>query len=285
MPGNLRALASGRAGSGCRPLRSRAHCQRLIVLVTAVLSGAFFVPLASAAPGSQIPVYTYKVVHIYPHDPNAFTEGLFYLDGYLYESTGLEGHSSIRKVRLQTGAVVLSHDLPPEYFGEGITFWGSRLIGLTWKSHVGFTYNLRSFAVEGHFKYPGEGWALTRNDREIIMSDGTPDLRVLDPKTLHEVRRIHVTARGQAVDQLNELEWVQGSLLANIWQTDRIARIDPDTGHVVAWIDLRGLLPKRDQIPGHTDVLNGIAYDSNKDRLFVTGKLWPKVFEIRIVKK
>jgi len=249
------------------------------------LAGALIARAACAAPAPQVPVYTYKVVHVYPHDPNAFTEGLFYLNGYLYESTGIEGRSSIRKVRLETGEVVFSHELLPEYFGEGITYWGDRLIGLTWKSHVGFLYNLRSFSVEGSFEYPGEGWALTRNDREIIMSDGTPDLRVLDPRTLHEVRRIHVTARGRPVDQLNELEWVQGNLLANIWQTDRIARIDPDTGHVVAWIDLAGLLPKRDRIPGHTDVLNGIAYDSGKDRLFVTGNLWPKLFEIRIIKK
>lgn len=236
-----------------------------------------------AATEPQIPVYTYKIVHAYPHDPNAFTEGLFYLKGYLYESTGLEGRSTIRKERLETGEVVQTHTLPPQYFGEGITYWDNRLIGLTWKSHIGFTYNLRSFAVEGQFQYPGEGWALTRNAREIIMSDGTPDLRVLDPKTLREVRRIHVTARGRPVDQLNELEWVHGSVLANIWQTDRIARIDPDTGHVTAWINLAGLLPRSDQIPGHTDVLNGIAYDSVKDRLFVTGKMWPKLFEIRIV--
>ena len=255
------------------------------MLVTAVVPGALLAGTACAATEPQIPVYTYKVVHVYPHDPNAFTEGLFYLNGYLYESTGLEGRSSIRKVRLETGEVVLSRELLPEYFGEGITWWGERLLGLTWKSHVGFLYNLHSFTVEGSFEYAGEGWALTRNDREIIMSDGTSDLRVLDPKTLHEIRRIHVTARGRAVEQLNELEWVRGNLLANIWQTDRIARIDPDTGQVVAWIDLTGLLPDRDRIPGQTDVLNGIAYDSGKDRLFVTGKLWPKLFEIRVVKK
>jgi glutaminyl-peptide cyclotransferase len=241
--------------------------------------------LACAIAEPAIPTYTYKVVHAYPHDPNAFTEGLFYLKGYLYESTGIEGRSSIRKVRLETGDVVLTHDLPQQYFGEGIAFWGDRLIGLTWKSHVGFVYNLQTFSVEGHFKYPGEGWALTRNDREIIMSDGTSELRFLDPKTLSEVRRIRVTAHGEPVDQLNELEWVQGTILANIWQTNRIARIDPGTGKIMGWIDLTGLLPLRDQIPGHTDVLNGIAYDPAADRLFVTGKRWPKVFEIRILKK
>lgn len=242
-------------------------------------------PLTYAVDEPPIPTYTYKVVHTYPHDPNAFTEGLFYLNGYLYESTGLEGHSSIRKVRLETGEVVLTRDLSPSYFGEGITYWGNRLIQLTWKSQIGFVYNLNTFAPEGQFKYPGEGWALTRNEREIIMSDGTSQLRILDPKTLHEVRRIQVTAQGKPVDQLNEVEWFQGSILANIWQTDRIARIDPKTGAVVAWIDLSGILPAGERIPGHTDVLNGIAYDPAAGRLFVTGKLWPKLFEIRVVMK
>jgi len=268
--------------SALRPRTSRLCLCALAILAS---SAAITAPASHAANAPSIPIYSYRVVHVYPHDPDAFTEGLFYLNGYLYESTGIEGHSSVRKVRLETGAVVLSHDLTPEYFGEGITYWGKRLIGLTWKSKVGFVYNLRSFAVEGRFRYPGEGWALTRSDREIIMSDGTSDLRVLDPKTLREVRRIHVTAHGRAVEQLNELEWMQGSVLANIWQTDRIARIDPRTGEVVAWIDLSGILPEHDRIAGHTDVLNGIAYDSGKDRLFVTGKLWPKLFEIRIVTK
>jgi len=238
-----------------------------------------------AADEPPIATYTYKVVHVYPHDPNAFTEGLFYRKGYLYESTGLEGHSSIRKVRLETGEVVLTHDLPPQYFGEGITYWGNRLIGLTWKAQVGFFYNLQTFSVEGQFEYIGEGWALTRNDREIFMSDGTSQLRVLDPKTLHVQRWIRVSARGRPVDQLNELEWVQGTILANIWQTDRIAQINPETGEVIAWVDLTGLLPAGDRVPGHTDVLNGIAYDAATGRLFVTGKFWPKVFEIRLVMK
>jgi glutaminyl-peptide cyclotransferase len=257
------------------------RASRLIFCSLAILTAR----LVCAANDPPIPTYTYKVVHAYPHDTNAFTEGLFFLKGYLYESTGLEGHSTIRKVRLESGDAVLTHDLPQEYFGEGITYWGDRLIGLTWKSQVGFVYNLQTFAVEHRFTYVGEGWALTRNDHEIFMSDGTSELRVLDPKTLHEVRRIRVTAGGRPVDQLNELEWVQGTILANIWQTDRIARIDPQTGEVVAWIDLSGILPARDRIPGHTDVLNGIAYDAAADRLFVTGKFWPKLFEIRIVMK
>lgn len=266
-------------------LSPQASRMRLCMRAILASSAALVARASYAANDPPIPVYTYKVVHVYPHDPNAYTEGLFYLNGYLYESTGIEGHSSIRKVRLETGEIVLDHDLPPEYFGEGITYWGDRLVGLTWKSQIGFVYNLRSFAVQGRFKYPGEGWALTRNDREIIMSDGTSDLRVLDPTTLHELRRIHVTAHGRAVDQLNELEWVQGSVFANIWQTNRIARIDSNTGEVIAWIDLTGILPEHERFLAHADVLNGIAYDSSKDRLFVTGKLWPKLFEIRIVMK
>lgn len=230
---------------------------------------------------SPIPTLTYEVVHVYPHDPEAYTEGLFFLDGDLYESTGLEGHSSIRRVCLETGEIVLTHRLPREYFGEGITYSGNHLIGLTWRSHVGFIYDLQGFAVEGRFEYPGEGWGLTRSDREVFMSDGTADLRVLDPTTLRERRRIHVTARGEPVSRLNELEWVRGSILANIWQTHHIARIDTVTGKVTAWIDLSALLPAQDRIPGRGAFLNGIAYDAGANRLFVTGKLWPKLFEIR----
>lgn len=240
---------------------------------------------ARSAADAPIPVYTYRIVHVYPHDPNAFTEGLFYLHGFLYESTGLLGRSSIRKVRLETGEVVQEKDLPPQYFGEGIVAWGQRLIGLTWRNQVGFVYNLKTFAVEKRFEYPGEGWALTRNDRAIIMSDGTPDLRWLNPWTLKEERRLRVTANGQPVEHLNELEWVKGQIFANIWETNLIARIDPVTGRVVGWIDLSGLLSAQDRADSHPDVLNGIAYDRATDRLFVTGKLWPKLFEIRLVKR
>jgi glutaminyl-peptide cyclotransferase len=241
--------------------------------------------LTAAADDAPIPIYTYQVVHVYPHDPNAFTQGLFYLDGFLYESTGLLGRSSIRRVRLETGEVLQQKDLPPEYFGEGITYWGKRLIGLTWRSQVGFIFNLSTFTLEKRFEYPGEGWGLTRNDKEVIMSDGTSELRWLNPRTLQEVRRVKVTARGKAVDQLNELEWVNGQILANIWQTNLIARIDPATGNVLAFIDLSDLLSERERIASHADVLNGIAYDAAADRLFVTGKLWPKLFEIRLIKR
>lgn len=246
------------------------------------------VPLTPpAAPGAtrSIPTYTYEVLHVYPHDPAAFTQGLFYLDGFLYESTGLEGRSTVRKVRLETGEVLQKVDIPPDLFGEGITSWGNRLISLTWKNHFGFVFDLSTFAVEQRYSYEGEGWGLTHNDQEIILSDGTAELRFLDPKSLLETHRIRVTADGKPIDQLNEIEWIKGEVFANIWQTDRIVRINPRTGKVVGWIDLTGLLASADRTPRNTDVLNGIAYDAATDRLFVTGKLWPKLFEIRLRKK
>ncbi len=237
------------------------------------------------AHAAALPVEGYDVVRAYPHDPSAFTEGLFYKDGVLYESTGLEGHSTIRKVKLETGEVLQGTRLSPDLFGEGIVDWEGDLISLTWRNHVGFVLDLSSFALLRQFKIEGEGWALTRNEHEIFMSDGTSSLRVLDPKTLDEKRRIPVTAEGQPVDQLNELEWVDGVIYANIWQTDRIARIDPASGHVLGWIDLSGLLATQGPITGHPDVLNGIAWDAKGHRLFVTGKMWPWLFEIKLKHK
>jgi glutaminyl-peptide cyclotransferase len=253
-------------------------------LLAATLALAATAPRAAPA-AATIPVYGYRIVHTYPHDLNAFTEGLFFQGGYLYESTGLDGRSSVRKVKLESGQVLERANLPPDFFGEGITSWNGKLIGLTWKTQVGFVLDLDSFDQVSQFHYPGEGWGLTHNDTELVMSDGTPDIRFLDPLTEQERHRIHVTALGKPVDQLNELEWVDGEIYANIWQTDRIARIDPKTGNVVGWIDLKGLLPRSDTIPGHTDVLNGIAYDAANKRLFVTGKMWPKLFEIKLVRK
>jgi glutaminyl-peptide cyclotransferase len=229
-----------------------------------------------------VPMYRYEVVHTYPHDPTAFTEGLFYLDGFLYESTGLEQHSSIRKVRLETGEVVRKYDVPKQYFGEGIVNWKHQLLSLTWKSHVGFVYDLATFKEQQEFHYEGEGWALTQDGKQIIMSDGTPELRFLNPDTLLETRRITVTFEGKPVRNVNELEWVKGEIYANVWQTDWIVRIDPHTGEVIGLVNLAGLLASADRIPGQTDVLNGIAYDTKRDRLFVTGKNWPKLFEIRL---
>ncbi len=236
----------------------------------------------AAAVRAAIPTYGIEVIHTYPHDPTAYTEGLFYLDGYLYESTGLEQHSSIRKVKLETGEVLQKIDIPPQYFGEGIVNWHSRLISLTWKSHLGFIFDLATLKQQGRFHYEGEGWALTQNGRQILMSDGTPQIRFINPKTLLETSRITVTLDGKPVRYVNELEWVKGEIYANVWQTDWILRIDPHDGRVVGLINLAGLLRPSDRIPGQTDVLNGIAYDVKGDRLFVTGKNWPKLFEIRL---
>jgi glutaminyl-peptide cyclotransferase len=233
---------------------------------------------------AAVPVYDVDVIHTYPHDPSAFTEGLFYLNGFLYESTGLEQHSSIRKVRLDTGQVLRKIDIPAQYFGEGIVNWNGHLISLTWKSHIGFVFDLATFKLQRQFHYAGEGWALTQDGKQIIMSDGTSELRLLDPSTLKETRRIQVTLDGKPIRNVNELEWVKGEIYANVWQTNWIIRIDPGSGHVVGLIDLAGLLSPADRVAGGTDVLNGIAYDATGDRLFVTGKNWPKLFEIRLRK-
>jgi glutaminyl-peptide cyclotransferase len=240
------------------------------------------VALWAAAAQAAVPVYGYQVVRAYPHDPGAFTEGLFYLNGALYESTGLEGRSSIRKVTLATGKVLRQRAIDGKYFGEGIVAWKAKLVELTWQSHVGFTYDLATFAPRAQFHYPGEGWALTQDGQRLIMSDGTEQLRFLDPETLAETGRITVTADGQPIVNLNELEYVKGEVLANIWQTATIARIDPKTGKVLGWIDLSGLVRAEAAKGRPIDVLNGIAYDATHDRLFVTGKLWPDLYEIKL---
>jgi glutaminyl-peptide cyclotransferase len=233
---------------------------------------------------AAIPQDGFDIIHTYPHDPSAFTEGLFYLNGYLYESTGLEQHSSIRKVRIETGEVVQKLDIPAQYFGEGIVNWHGHLISLTWKSHVGFVFDLATFKLQRQFQYEGEGWALTRDDKQLIMSDGTPELRFLDPHTLSETGRVQVTLEGKPLRNVNELEWVNGEIYANVWQTNWIVRIDPGSGRVVGLVNLAGLLKPSDIVEGQTDVLNGIAYDAKGNRLFVTGKNWPKLFEIRLRK-
>ncbi len=259
---------------------------RVVAVVAFVLAplGAWSRPEA-APPGQrqtlQVPVFGYSVVRTFPHDRDAFTQGLQYVDGFLYEGTGLNGRSSIRKVKLETGEVLQRRDTPPEYFGEGITVWQSHLYQLTWQSGVAFVYDLRTFSPRRTFSYAGEGWGLTHDGTSLIMSDGSDALRFLDPGSFQERRRVRVTAAGGDVRELNELEHVKGEILANVWMSDRIARIDPRSGRVTAWIDLAGLLPPRERAT--VDVLNGIAYDPAGDRLFVTGKLWPRVFEIRLV--
>ena len=221
--------------------------------------------------GANLPVHRYTVVRTYPHDRDAFTQGLQFLDGFLYEGTGLNGRSSIRKVKLETGEVVQRRDVPAQYFGEGI---------VVWQSGVAFIYDRDTFAPRRSVKYQGEGWGLTHDGTSLVMSDGTDSLRFLDPATFNERRRVKVTAAGVPLRALNELEYVKGEIFANVWQTDYLARIDPKTGRVTGWVDLQGLLPARDR--ASTDVLNGIAYDAAGDRLFITGKLWPRLFEIKL---
>jgi glutamine cyclotransferase len=236
---------------------------------------------AAAAP--PLPADSYQIIHTYPHDAKAFTQGLIYLDGHLYESTGLNGRSSLRMVDLASGQVLQKHDLPDDYFGEGLTDWGSTLIQLTWTSHTAFVYDRFSFSLQRTFSYNGEGWGLTHDDTNLILSDGTSYLRFLDPKSFRVVRRIHVTDEsGHPVESLNELEYIHGEIYANVWQTDEILRISPRTGKILGRIDLSGIIDKR-ELQGEGAVLNGIAYDPAQDRIFVTGKLWPKLFEIKIV--
>ncbi|MEZ5403958.1 MAG: glutaminyl-peptide cyclotransferase [Bryobacteraceae bacterium] len=248
---------------------------------------AVFAALLSCGPSVQSapPVLGYRVVHVYPHDRAAFTQGLFFLDGYLWEGTGLNGQSSLRKIRLDTGEVVKQHDIPSEYFGEGIAPWKDRLIQLTWQSGTGFVYHRESMQLTRSFRYAGEGWGLTTDGHSLIMSDGSAVLRFLDPETLAETRRLTVVDdAGLPVRYLNELEFVKGEIWANIWQTDRVARIRHTDGRIASWVDLTGLLSPQDRsIP--VDVLNGIAHDPATGRLFVTGKNWPKLFEIEINEK
>ena len=229
-----------------------------------------------------IPVYSYNIVNTYPHDPDAFTQGLIFEDGALYEGTGLLGHSTLRRAELETGAILQIHELPDQFFGEGITIYGDKIIQLTWKSNVGFVYDKNSFDLLQQFNYSTEGWGITHNGTCLIMSDGTSTLHFLDPQTFEEISQLAVFADDDPVTRLNELEYVQGEIYANVWQTDRIARIAPETGRVIGWIDLRGLLTAEDRSEP-VDVLNGIAYDAEADRLFVTGKLWPKLFEIELI--
>jgi glutaminyl-peptide cyclotransferase len=243
---------------------------------------AFVVSAAAQAPVSAH-TDTYKVIHTYPHDPEAFTQGLIYLDGRLYESTGLNGKSSVRMVDLNTGKVLQKYDVPAGYFGEGLTDWGSTLVQLTWKAQKGFVYDRFSFSLVRTFEYEGEGWGLTHDRTTLIMSDGSAYLRFLDPKSFRERRRIHVTDdAGQEIEDLNELEYIHGEIYANIWGSGIIVRISPRSGKVLGQIDLTGIIDKS-ELHDRNAVLNGIAYDASGDRLFVTGKLWPKLFEIKVV--
>lgn len=249
-------------------------------------------PQPSADPGpppavpfaATTPVYVAREVRSWPHDRQAFTQGLLVRDGVVYESTGVEGRSSVRQVELETGRVLRRADTPAQYFGEGIGLAGDRIYQLTWKSEKGFVYDARTLAVVDSFTYRGEGWGLTTGgDSLLYMSDGSSRLRVVDPTGFREVRTIAVTEAGRPVHYLNELEWVDGEIWANLWMTEWVARIDPATGNVVGYVDLRGLLSAQERVG--VDVTNGIAWDRANDRVLVTGKYWPKVVEIALARR
>lgn len=253
-------------------------------LITALLTCGVPGSRLSWAGENRLPVSSYRVVAVYPHDRQAFTQGLVYRGGFLYESTGLEGQSTLRKVRPETGEVLVKRPLEKQHFAEGLTVWGDHLLQLTWTSKKGFIYDLATLKRQGTFNYAGEGWGLTHDKDRLIMSDGSSVLRFMEPKTFRETGRLTVKSGGTPLSQLNELEVVRGEIWANVYRTDRIARISPGTGQVTGWIDLAGLLSEADRrLP--VDVLNGIAFDPDRNRLFVTGKFWPKLFVIELVER
>lgn len=244
--------------------------------------GAASVPAVAAS--GAVARYGYEVVRTWPHDPAAFTQGLVFRDGGFLESTGLVGRSSLREVEIATGRVRKSVTVPPPYFAEGLAVIGDRAFVLTWQHQKGLIYDADTFRALGEFRYEGEGWGFATDGQMLLLSDGTARIRCLDPKTFQVQRTIEVTLDGKPLDQLNELEFIRGEIFANIWQTDQIARIDPATGVVRGIIDFAGLLATHER-GRETDVLNGIAYDAVADRLFVTGKCWPKIFEVRLKAK
>ena len=228
------------------------------------------------------PIYGYKVIDIYPHDSQAFTQGLAYNHGFLYEGTGgYGGRSSLCQVELETGKVLKLRRLPNWYFGEGITLWNDQLIQLTWTSNLGLIWDLEGFNLTRTFKYYHEGWGITNDGKHLILSDGTSTLHILDPQSFQEIKQIKVQDKGAPISMLNELEFVKGLIYANVWKSDRISIISPETGDVLGWIDLSGLVSEN--CSSNEDVLNGIAYDAENDRLFVTGKLWPHIYQIEIL--
>ncbi|MEE2940622.1 MAG: glutaminyl-peptide cyclotransferase [Planctomycetota bacterium] len=240
----------------------------------------------SAAPREErgVPILGYEIVAEHPHDPRAYTQGLLVADGVMYESTGQRGESGVRAVDIATGEVLKNRPISPQLFGEGLASVGGLLIQLTWTSGQALVFQRKGLVPAGYaYRYEGEGWGLTSMGDELVMSDGSDELRILDPKGMKETRRVRVTAGGVPVDQLNELEFIDGEIWANVWKSDRIARIDPATGDVVAWVDLSGLLGRRRVRSPLEDVLNGIAHDEDSGKIYVTGKRWPVLFEIRVV--
>lgn len=249
----------------------------LWIFIASLACGQFVKPQAPLR-------YTYKVVKSFTHDRYAFTQGLEFRDGNFYEGTGLKNRSSLRRVKPDSGEVLQKIDMPTIYFGEGITVLKDRILQLTWQDRIGFIYDRKTFRQTGTFKYPGEGWGLASDGRQVYMSDGSAEIRIWDATTLKELRRITVRNGNSPIDQINELEYVDGEIYANVWQTDYILRISPADGHVLGIIDLRGLLSPADASGAPVDVLNGIAYDAPTKRLFVTGKLWPKIYQIEIIR-
>jgi len=235
---------------------------------------------ASPANG-PVPIHGYQIVNIWPHDSNAFTQGLILMDGKLLESTGEEGRSSLRRVELETGKVLKKVDVPEPYFAEGIAVLNGKVYQLTWQHHVGFIYDAQTFERTGQFNYEGEGWGLATDGQSLILSDGTNQIRFINPTDFKVTKTIDVVDGTRPVDQLNELEYVNGEIYANVWHENRIATIDPQNGHVTSWIDLSGLMPEG-ELQDPEAVLNGIAYDQANNKLYVTGKLWPRLFEIRV---
>jgi glutamine cyclotransferase len=262
------------------PLMKKQHLTIILIVTVALVLGSAILVLLNARPAGTAPVnYTYGVVNEYLHDPNAFTQGLVIENGVLYEGTGLYGKSSLRRVDLETGEVKQLYPLPVNIFGEGITVLGNRIFQLTWWSQKGFVYDKHSFDLLQEFSYTTEGWGLTNDGNHLIMSDGTANLYFLDPDTFETVGQIEVHDNG-SVNNLNELEYINGEVYANVWQTDRIAIIDPHTGQVTGWIDLTGIYTP--ETSNHDNVLNGIAYDAEGDSLFITGKRWSKLFQIEL---
>jgi glutaminyl-peptide cyclotransferase len=265
------------------------HWRTAAVVLIAIPAALGFPRPSAAAPDTaessrEIPTDSYTLVKAWPHDRGAFTEGLVFWRGMLIESTGLYGHSALRKVDLETGHVRQEIRLADQYFGEGIAVLGGKIYQLTWQNHRGFVYDVETLKPEGEFQFTGEGWGLATDGRSLIMSDGTNRIRFIDPATFLVTRTIDVFAHGQPVKMLNELEYVEGELYANVWQTEFVIRIDPATGLVLGAIDFVGILPKGDRA-SDTDVMNGIAYDAEDDRLFVTGKNWPELFEVKVKPK
>jgi len=284
--GSIICRRSSKSGDRGIPMTA---CSRILLL--ALVASLLVFPLASCSglplsPGpatvQAVPRYTYKIVNTYPHDRKAFTQGLVFSGGALYEGTGLYGASTLRKVALDTGEVLQVRRLPEQLFGEGIAIWRDRIVQLTWRERTGLVYDKNSFELLEQFPYSTEGWGITHDGNRLVMSDGTSRLYFLHPDSFQEIGRIEVHDNARPVTRLNELEYIRGEIYANVWLTNRIARISPRTGEVIGWIELDGLL-SQEELREPVDVLNGIAYDAENDRLFVTGKLWPRVFEIKLV--